>query len=699
MEEDLTRDRVGYYTDPTLTPKVGDVYYCEIAASTVGNAFAGVYAHLEVRLPPNTFFAISPANPVRAYYENFTTGAIVNADSDVTQTPLTGIYGGGFFALDAISGPWPLPLGQTIHVRFPVVSTSEMSGIFSNSYLVGAVRAIDGEGNPWDGPGAGWNGITLPPTGPWQGVFVVSNPPTITYPVPSATNITASAARTTANLAHHYAPGNFYFDIGPTATYGTSSTALAIPNTFDGYNGIYSDWGGLTQGTTYHWRARFVTSAGITYNGADQSFSTTSTSVNISGHTRDGNNAAIPYVRMDLESATRGTSLYSDNNGDFTFFNVAPGTYTLRPFLSGLGFTPTTRTITITNASVANQDFVGSSQVATLYHLGGRVANNSGIALPGVSVTRSGNGLPAVTTTTNSAGYFTFDVVAGTYTLTPVLNGYNFTPVSRSATVVNYDLYGQNFTGTSTTTFKITGRVANGSGIGLANVAVVRSGSATPAITNSAGYYTILAVPLGTWFIAPAAGSTDYRPDGRFITVTSADVNNQNFTALYRVSGRVTTSAGVGLQDVSIALLGSTQSIVTNSAGYYTFGHVANGSYTISPTLSTATLIPQSRNVTVANANISGQDFVVSSGTPGATYSVAGRISTSAGAAVANVQVSRTGSATPVTTNTAGYYTFTGVPNGSYTLTPSLSGKTFSPATKTVTVNGANVGSQNFVGS
>jgi fibronectin type 3 domain-containing protein len=48
------------------------------------------------------------------------------------------------------------------------------------------------------------------------------------------------------------------------------------------------------------------------------------------------------------------------------------------------------------------------------------------------------------------------------------------------------------------------------------------------------------------------------------------------------------------------------------------------------------------------------------------------------------------------TSNSSGVYTFTGLANGSYTVTPSNTGYTFTPVNQGVTVNGANVGSVNF---
>ena len=79
------------------------------------------------------------------------------------------------------------------------------------------------------------------------------------------------------------------------------------------------------------------------------------------------------------------------------------------------------------------------------------------------------------------------------------------------------------------------------------------------------------------------------------------------------------------------------------------------------------------------------------------TYTVSGTITTSAGAGIGGVVVS-TGSAS-ATTNSSGAYTLSGLSNGSYTLTPSLGGYTFSPTSRSVTVSSANVSGQNFTGT
>jgi hypothetical protein len=48
------------------------------------------------------------------------------------------------------------------------------------------------------------------------------------------------------------------------------------------------------------------------------------------------------------------------------------------------------------------------------------------------------------------------------------------------------------------------------------------------------------------------------------------------------------------------------------------------------------------------------------------------------------------------TTDTGGNYTFSGLANGNYTVTPSMTGKSFSPGSRAVTLSGASVTGQDF---
>lgn len=329
---------------------------------------------------------------------------------------------------------------------------------------------------------------------------------------------------------------------------------------------------------------------------------------------------------------------------------------------------------------------------ASSFTITGRIADTGGVAISGVNVTRTGN----VTVVTNGAGYFTFTgVVPGNYTLTPAKAGLIFNPTSRSVSVTNANLTGQNFTGGQP--FSITGRVAGTNGAALVGVNVTRTGGVTVA-TNGAGYYTFTNVLAGTYTVTPSQSGLIFVPASRSVTITNANVANQNFTGGqgFSITGRCSLSNGTALANVSVTRTGGV-TVLSNGAGYFTFTNVLAGSYALTPSLAGNTFTPPSRTVTISNANIANQNFV-------SGFTISGRVTASNGTGVTGVVVTRTGGpagsgTATATTNSGGYYTIFNCQPGTYTLTPSKSGSTFNPASKNATVTNANIAGVNFVAS
>jgi len=80
---------------------------------------------------------------------------------------------------------------------------------------------------------------------------------------------------------------------------------------------------------------------------------------------------------------------------------------------------------------------------------------------------------------------------------------------------------------------------------------------------------------------------------------------------------------------------------------------------------------------------------------PTQTYSISGAITPVAGGSGATVTLSGTATGT-TTADSTGSYSFAGLANGTYAITPGLTGYTFSPSAQGVTVSGANVTGINF---
>jgi hypothetical protein len=98
------------------------------------------------------------------------------------------------------------------------------------------------------------------------------------------------------------------------------------------------------------------------------------------------------------------------------------------------------------------------------------------------------------------------------------------------------------------------------------------------------------------------------------------------FATGYVVSGTV-TSGGSALPGVTVNLMGAaTQSTTTDGNGNYGFSGLSNGAYTITPSKTGYTFTPQSRNVNVNGADITGQNFTAPLGaatlvSPSGTFS------------------------------------------------------------------------------
>jgi hypothetical protein len=166
--------------------------------------------------------------------------------------------------------------------------------------------------------------------------------------------------------------------------------------------------------------------------------------------------------------------------------------------------------------------------------------------------------------------------------------------------------------------------------------------------------------------------------------------------ATYSISGSI-TSSGTGKQGINVALSGvgvASATATTDSSGNYTFTKLANGTYTVTPAAITGyNCSPASHMYTVNGANVSNVNFTE---TAAPTYSISGSV-TAAGTGKPGVSVALTGAISATTsTDSSGLYTFNGLTNGDYTVTPAITGYTCTPSFSKITVNGVKVSGVDF---
>jgi hypothetical protein len=235
--------------------------------------------------------------------------------------------------------------------------------------------------------------------------------------------------------------------------------------------------------------------------------------------------------------------------------------------------------------------------------------------------------------------------------------------------------------------FSISGNLsANGAGS-----TVTLTGTLAQTVTaDASGNYSFNGLTAGSYTVTPNRAGFAFTPASQAVSITSANVTNVNFTATptFSISGSIAPStSGSG---ATLTLSGAGSSTTTaDSSGNYTFAGLANGTYTVTPSKAGLTFSPTSQTATVNNGNVTAVNFTAT----GQTFSISGSVS--ANGASATVALSGAAAAS-TTADSSGNYSFTGLANGTYTVTPTKPAFTFTPTSQTATVNNANVSALNF---
>jgi uncharacterized protein (DUF2141 family) len=380
-------------------------------------------------------------------------------------------------------------------------------------------------------------------------------------------------------------------------------------------------------------------------------------------------------VTLTLGGAASNTAT-SAADGTYAFTGLANGSYTVTPSKAGFTFTPASRSVTVAGASVTAQSFVAAANTSLV---SGTV---SGAAA--VTVTLGGGATPQVTTT-DGAGAYSFTVTNGAYTVVPSKAGFAFAPLSTVVNVSGANVANVNFIASAAaTTYTLSGSVSGAIQDGV-TVSIARGVDTIGTVsTSGGGGYSFAGLVDGGYLLTPSKPGYTFSPTTITATVAGANLTAQNFSATaitYTVSGTIT-----GATSVSVALSGvATSSTTTDGAGHYAFAGLVGGSYTVTPSKTGHTFAPANRGVTVAGADLTGQDFVA---TPTAGYTISGTLS---GPWIKGVKVTLGGALSAnTTTDELGAYSFTGLVNDTFTVTPSLDGYSYAPAAPSVTLGGAN---------
>jgi hypothetical protein len=164
-------------------------------------------------------------------------------------------------------------------------------------------------------------------------------------------------------------------------------------------------------------------------------------------------------------------------------------------------------------------------------------------------------------------------------------------------------------------TSNITGHVLNAGGVGLHNVAIALSGTASRTVySDNAGLYLLPNLPAGTYQVTPSKAGAVFTPASLEFTFTSGKtITDADFTTedSYNISGQAREQNGAAIAGVNISLDNGTKLLTTQTDdnGYYSFDAAAKGSYTLIANKANLSFTPQTQHIGTLNTNQKNIDF------------------------------------------------------------------------------------------
>jgi len=159
----------------------------------------------------------------------------------------------------------------------------------------------------------------------------------------------------------------------------------------------------------------------------------------------------------------------------------------------------------------------------------------------------------------------------------------------------------------------ISGDIQEGVTVGIYKAVCGSNALAGSPVTNSDGYYAFGGLGTGRHLLVIEQPGYNFVPVvSSWVDMPQTVVQSYDFTSvfnIYEISGTVN---GDGQSGVTMTLSGdSDATTITADNGTYSFAEVVTGSYTITPNKTDYAFDPESTNVTIIDADVTGVDFNV----------------------------------------------------------------------------------------
>src|SRR5579864_1070651 len=395
------------------------------------------------------------------------------------------------------------------------------------------------------------------------------------------------------------------------------------------------------------------------------------------------NNAPIAGATVSFS----GGSTTTNASGVYQFTSVPSGAYNVTAVASG--FFAVTESAAVSSGQTTTLNF----RLSPGGKIAGAVTDSSGAAIAGASVHIFGGSIPQnLTLTTNASGaYATGFISTGNYAIDVSAPG--FASQSKGTTITAGQTATVNFTlAAVAATGALNGTVVDiSNNVPISGATVSFSGGTTT--TNTNGVYQFTNVVPGTYSVT--ASHSGFFSSTQSATVSSGATTTLNFKLATggKLAGTVTDSSGAAVAGATVSISGgsvpTSVTLTTSSTGAYATNFIPVGTYTI--TVSATGFTTQSKNATVNTGQTTTVNFTLSAG--GGTGTLSGTVvNISNNTAISGATVSFSGGST--TTNSSGFYQFTNVAAGTYSVTASHSG--YFSSTHTTTVSGGATTTLNF---
>lgn len=362
-------------------------------------------------------------------------------------------------------------------------------------------------------------------------------------------------------------------------------------------------------------------------------------------------------------------SIAASSSGTYSFPSLLSGTYTVTAEKRGCSFSPASLSVPLTK-NTTSQNFTATC--VPMYSISGSLGTQGA----GLRVdAKNASGQIWSDSTSSTGAYSITDLPAGTYTVSAYKPWCTMPPLTVTLTSAN--AAGKDLT--ITCKYYVSGSVG-AAARGATIAASSSTGSSSVTASDTGAYHLPNLVAPGPYTVTPSKPGCTFSPANLSLTLSGNQLD-KNFAAscAYSVSGNAGTD-GAGAVLTARSAAGATKTVTVPTSGLYTLAGLTPGAWTLTPTKAGCAFAPASIAGDVWS-NLADLNFTC-------TYSVSGNV----GARAAGATITAGGKS--ATADAAGNYILQGLARGSYTLTATKTGCTFSPPSyiRTLTANmtGAN---------